>query len=87
MNIGSGPAFNVTYQLASLDPEGRALTPHSLVHILNDEANPIPVPVQTVSHGRWSLTVTCESLSKRRYETTIIIDDKVLMTVEHREIK
>jgi hypothetical protein len=86
MNIGPGPAFNAIYHLTSPDREGRNFAPHSMVHVLNDEANPVPIPFQTVSNGRWLLTLSCESLSKRRYESKTVIEDGVLVTVEHREI-
>jgi hypothetical protein len=39
--------------------------------------------VQTVSNGRWSIALTYESLSKRRYESRILIEDGVLMRVDH----
>ena len=83
MNIGSGPAFNARYQLTPLDDGVLQPGPHHLVHVLNNQAMPITVPVQTVSNGRWSITLTYESLSKRPYESRILIEDGVLMRVEH----
>ena len=86
MNIGSGPAFNATYQLTPLDEGVFQPPPHHLVHVLNNEAMPIAVRIQSVSRGRWSVTLTYESLSKRRYETGIAIDGGMLTRVKHREI-
>jgi hypothetical protein len=86
MNIGTGPAFNARYLLTPLDESVREPSGHHLVHVLNHEANPLPVPIQTVSNGKWLVTLSYESISKRRYESKTTIDSGVLMTVEHRQI-
>ena len=86
MNIGNGPAFNAEYQLSPLDDGKRKPGPHFLVHVLNDQANPLPIPTQTVSDGTWSLALTYESISGRCYKTETTIDSGDLITVEHREV-
>jgi hypothetical protein len=86
MNIGSGPAFNAAYQLTSLGEAVLQPSPHYLIHVLNNEAMPIAVPIQTVARGRWSITLTYESLSKRRYESRIMIDAGMLIEVKLREM-
>jgi hypothetical protein len=86
MNIGTGPAFNATYQLIPLDEGVRHPSSHHLVHVLNHEANPVPVPIQTVSNGNWTIRLTYESISKTLYETKTTIESGVLIGVQHRQI-
>ena len=86
MNIGNGPAFNARYQLTPLDEGCRQPGSHHLVHVLNHEANPIPIPIQTISNGNWIVTLTYESISKRLYESKTTIESGVLVAVEHRQI-
>jgi len=86
MNVGTGPAFNATYRLTPLDEGIRQPSGHHLVHLLNHEANPVPIPLQTVSNGNWTITLTYESISKCLYESKTTIESGILVAVEHRQI-
>jgi hypothetical protein len=84
INVGLGPAFNVSYSLIPEDPNASIARPKGyLVHILLREFAPIPVARELISGNKWNFLVNYDSLTGRRYETRITIDDLVLTKVNH----
>jgi hypothetical protein len=88
INVGLGPAFNVSY---SLTPEERqaeqapiARPKGYLIHILLRESARIPVGRATISGSKWNFVVHYDSLTGRKYETKITIDNLVLTDVRHQ---
>jgi len=85
INVGLGPAFNVVYEFTAANPPANIARPNGyLVHILLRESATIPVARQLIRGNKWSVKLQYDSLTGRRYETRIVIDDLVLTTVSHR---
>jgi hypothetical protein len=84
INVGLGPAFNVTYKLTPKDPEASIARPEGyLIHILLRESAPIPVPIAILAGIEWIFVVSYDSLTGRKYQTKIVINAHVLTSVTH----
>jgi hypothetical protein len=67
------------------DPPANIARPNGyLVHILLRESATIPVARQLIRGNKWTVKLQYDSLTGRRYETRIVIDDLVLTTVSLR---
>ena len=76
-NIGSGPAFNLRYQLKDLDSSGQ-LSSSYVPFISTGGRSKIPIPTTTLRLQKHYLLVWYESLSGKRYETNVAIDNGTL---------
>jgi hypothetical protein len=84
INVGLGPAFNISYAFTPEDVEASRARPKGyLIHILLKEASPIPVAAELLRGNAWKLEVFYDSLSGRRYLTRIGISNLVLTEVTH----
>jgi hypothetical protein len=84
INVGLGPAFNVSYSLSPENPEASIARPKGyLIHILLHESATIPVAPGTITGAEWTLVLNYDSLTGRKYETKIAINDLVLTEVAH----
>lgn len=76
-NIGSGPAFNLRYQLKEHDSSGQ-LSSSYVPFISTGERSKIPIPTAQLQLQKHDLLVSYESLSGKRYETNVAIDNGTL---------
>jgi len=85
INVGLGPAFNVSYSATPEDPQASISRPNGyLIHILLREPATIPVPRGIIRGHAWNFVANYDSLTGRHYETRIRINDLVLTRVIHR---
>ncbi len=85
INVGLGPAFNVNYTLTPKNPKSSIARPTGyLIHILLRESAIVPVPRGLIQGAEWMFVVRYDSLTGRRYETAITIDDLILTKVTHQ---
>jgi hypothetical protein len=78
INIGTGPAVNVSYALQPSDPARPATEGYvSLIPADNTRCT-IPVPRGMLQGHQYDCVVRYESLSQTRYETRLTVDNLVL---------
>lgn len=83
MNIGTGPAVNVSYVLTQLDRENR-LHPEGYVSFLPTGLRcNVPISRNTLRGRNFQCVIRYESLSQTRYETKLAIRDLVLTPPFH----
>ena len=76
-NIGSGPAFNVRYQLKQIESSDSPAACY-IPYIPTGEKASIPVPTSSIRLHQHELLILYESLSGTRYETNIRIHNGTL---------
>ena len=76
-NIGSGPAFNLRYQLKDFESSGQ-LSSSYVPFISPGGRSKIPILTTTLRLQKHYLLVWYESLSGKRYETNVAIDNGTL---------
>jgi hypothetical protein len=78
INIGTGPAVNISYIFTPLD-EGNIMQPDGYVPFLPSHASAsIPVSRTSLENSNYSCVILYESLSQTHYSTTVTIRSLVL---------
>ena len=80
-NIGSGLAINVLYEMQPIEapPDQNVARPNGYLQSIPPNTNlELPIPRGTFQTRSYEFTTTYESLSGRRYQTKIGIDDLVV---------
>jgi hypothetical protein len=78
INIGTGPAVNISYIFTPLD-EGNIMQPDGYVPFLPAQASAsIPVSRTSLVNSNYSCVILYESLSQTHYSTTVTIRSLVL---------
>jgi hypothetical protein len=78
LNIGTGPAVNISYMFIALD-EGNIMQPDGYVPFLSARAfASIPVSRASLANSNYSCAIQYESLSQTQYSTTVTIRNLVL---------
>ncbi len=78
-NSGYGPAVNVRYKLAPVDPASTVARPTGyLMALRQGEKFQPPIPQGILRDAEWKCVVTYESLSGRRYRTEMVVNPLVL---------
>ena len=94
-NIGNGNAFNVRYKFQQQEAPAVCREGYDLPYVLRQKEEPICLPLNCLSpsgeHEYSELTLSYESLGKRRYESKIRIhadDGELVMTdFQFKELK
>jgi len=82
-NVGSGPAVNVRYNLTPTNPASTLARPSGyLIGMRPGEKFLTPIPRGILQGNEWKFLVTYESLSGRRYQTRIIVNNLILTEIE-----
>lgn len=88
INIGMGPALNVTYVLTPENPQpSESEKTGYLAHILLRESATVPVAQGAIARNKWKLVLNYNSVSGRKYETVIKINNSVLASATYQAIK
>jgi hypothetical protein len=78
VNIGTGPAVNISYMFTALD-EGNIMQPDGYVPFLSPHRfASIPVSRTSLVNSNYSCVIQYESLSQTQYSTTVTIRNLVL---------
>jgi hypothetical protein len=76
-NIGNGPAVNISYALTPLDT-GRAAPDGYVSFLPNGVRCTVPISRNILVGRRYNCVIKYESLSQKRYETSVAIHNLVL---------
>jgi hypothetical protein len=78
-NVGCGSAVNVQYELIPTDPASTvARLKGYVIGMRPGEKFQPPIPQGILANNEWQCVLTYESLSGRRYETKVIVNNLVL---------
>jgi hypothetical protein len=77
-NIGSGPAVNASYSLSPLNPASTVARPRNyLVTVAPGQQISTSIPRGILQGNEWDAILAYESLSGRKYKTTVRINNLV----------
>jgi hypothetical protein len=82
LNVGSGPALNVKYDVVAGDYKYSG----TIFHVFLKEPAQLLPPLIQLRGIRSSIKMEYESLSSKRYRTLIEMNDYVLLSVKHEEL-
>lgn len=82
-NVGIGPAINIRYEFVPLAPDVKHQGPSNYLPGLSPgKGLPIPITTTHLSGRDWKCVITYESLSAKRYQTTVDIRNLVVVDVK-----
>jgi hypothetical protein len=82
-SVGSGPAINIRYNLTPTNPDSTIARPSGyLLWLKPGDVFLTPIPRGILQANEWICVITYESLSGRHYQTKIIVNNLVLISIE-----